>query len=73
MYSKSIYLVLCDLHWGSGLCRDLGPRVFQLGVVVELALDVYPAGRGVKLLKESKKEMENAVTVTASIVKYTHR
>ena len=46
-----LYLVLGDLHGGAGLHHDLGPRLLQLGVVVELALDVYPAGSGVKLLK----------------------
>ena len=46
-----LYLVLGDLHGGAGLHHDLGPRLLQLGVVVELALEVDPTGGGVKLLK----------------------
>ena len=50
--SINTYLVKCDLHRGVGLHHNLGPGFLQLGVVVELALDVNPAGRGVKLLKQ---------------------
>ena len=45
------YMVGIDLHGRGGLHHDLRPRLLQLGVVVELALEVDPTGGGVKLLK----------------------
>ena len=44
-------MVGIDLHGRGGLHHDLRPRLLQLGVVVELALEVDPTGGGVKLLK----------------------